>query len=214
MKEKIEIDKKSKMNSKTKSTKSKPKIKKEKIVEEAKIIAVPQKTNTPFTGYFPLLAFSFITSIVSLLTVYYINKTNVVYFFSGFNDYISIDSGLIAINTKSNSFEGNNIQYINKNDIIAVKYEVGYYLKDNNIDIPLMTISGDDERGASIKKVIENMIRYNFIEQANIGEYLPKESIELLKNNQLYFIIKYTNTTSGKISDNRIELHLNILNTK
>lgn len=203
-----------KVKPKTKVKKPKPKVIPENMVEEI-VIQKPQKNGSKvFKGFFPLLAFSFVTSIISLFMVYYINNASIVYFFSGFNDYISIDSGLIALNLKSNSFEGNNIQYINKNDVIATSYEIGYYLKENNIDTPIITISGYEERGISIKKVVEEIFRYNFIEQAGVGDYLPDEAIELLKENKLFFIIKYSTTTNGKITDNSIELHLNLLNTK
>lgn len=206
---------KNKKNSvKSKKTKNQTPKSIEKSVEVESIKVEENKKKNEKYNLLPLLIFSFVTSIVALYLAYQTNINNTTYFFSGFNDHISVDSGLLALNLNSNSFEGNNIQYVNKKDVLVTKYKLGYYLKEGNKLIPIITQSGEDERGTSLKNIINNIFSLNFIEQTNIGEYLPKDAIKLIQDDKLYFIVEYSILPKGNINENMLEIHLNLKNTK
>lgn len=192
-------------------TPTKKVIKKPVVLEEEKIVVVKKSENSFSNNLLPILIFSLLTSFIAIFVAYYTTSKENIFTFSGFNSYISVDSGLIATTQKVNGFEGNNIQYIYKDDIIVTKYEIGYYLKNNNFSTPIIKFEGKSEQGISLKKVIDSIVGLDFTEPANVENYLTKESIELLKENKLYFIIKYETEHDNETIPNNIELKLNVL---
>lgn len=184
-----------------------------KIVKEDKeVVKIPKKANKFFNSLLPILFFSLITSIIAIFNVYYINSKDNIFIFNGFNEHVSIESGLIATNQKTNGFEGNNIKYIAKEDVMVNKYKIGYFLKNKSFSTPIITIEGSSEKAVSLKEVVNSIMGLDFAEPANVNDYFTKESIELIKDNKLFFIIEYETTKDKEAINKIIELKLNTIN--
>lgn len=160
---------------------------------------------------FPILIFSLVTSLIAILLAFYYSFSSHSFVFSGFNDYISIDSGLISTNHQTNAFEGNNISYINEEDIMVYNYEIGYYVKVNDYKTPIITTSSSSDTPKPLREIINSIVKFSFIEPAKIKKgLLDQEAIELINDGKLYFLITYDTMNDGQIVTETIELRLNV----
>lgn len=91
-----------------------------------------KKKNNFFHTLQPILIFSFIVNIILLGYIYYLKSTHHIYFFSGKNEYVSIDTGNLSMNYDINYLMGNNIEYVGEEDIKIKEIKVGYYIMEDD----------------------------------------------------------------------------------
>lgn len=115
------------------------------------------------------------------------------YMFNGAGEYISIYNGIIAFNNDVNVFEGSDITYLPEKDITVIKYEMGYYVSDPESKdyIKLVTKSGNDEEGLSLKGLLLEVSSFNTWEPYQNKTIFPKKLTKNLEAG-LVFIIKAT----------------------
>lgn len=121
------------------------------------------------------------------------------YLFEGKSDYIEINSGVIALNYNMNLFQGSNIEYIYDKDIVITNYDIGYYILIDEEYQPLATLASDEENEISLKKLIEGKDTFRVYEFSKSNYYFTKDKLNNINN--LYFIIKATDTKGNNITD-------------
>jgi len=169
------------------------------------------KAKVFFNNLLPLLVFSLFTSILAIGVAIYFSRSSHAFIFSGFNDFISVDSGLISTNPRFNAFEGNNVNYINQEDIMVTKYEMGYYVKVNDFTTPVVLVNGVLNTPMSLKDIVNSTAEFDFIEPANSKEgFLDNEAIELIQDNNFYFFINYDTSKENQVVAESIELKLTV----
>lgn len=213
--------KKSSAKKQVKKSTTKKTVSPKKPVEEVKVDVIKEvvkeeetktkKNDLTFKDkFFPLLLFSLVTSIVAVGLAYYIQRNTNIYSFSAFNDFVYVESGLIATTHKENAFEGNNIGYRGQ-DIMVSQYEIGYYVMVDDFKTPIITTNSILEEPKSLKAIVNSVVGFDFTELKNEdGVRLDKEVIDLIKSGNLYFIITYNTSKSEQTVTETIELKLNV----
>lgn len=188
---------------------SKPKA--EKIPKTLKTETTLKEESIVKNSLFPILLFSFLTSIIAIFLAYSQSKAANSYIFSGFNDYIAINSGLISRNNKVNSFEGNNISFKGEEDLLVTYYEFGYYIKEKDFKTKIISSEKNFKSPASLKNEINSIIGFNFVENSNNKDTkLDDEALDLIEQGKLFFFVDYKTEKSDQLIEN-IELQLKVL---
>ncbi|MDD2504745.1 MAG: hypothetical protein PHF21_00555 [Bacilli bacterium] len=133
-------------------------------------------------------------------------KSSKTYMFNGKSDYVTILNGVISLNYDVNLIQGSDIEYVNQEDKEVLEYKIGYYVLKENTLIPLVTKTGTDETGLSLKGIINEMSAYNIAEPYHNKRFFTKEIKESLEDG-LYFMIEASTTDNEEIVD-KIELSL------
>jgi hypothetical protein len=120
--------------------------------------------------------------------------------FNGSGDYVDIYNGVISMNYDINILEGSDITYTYDEDIVVVKYTIGYYVKDSDNLISIVAIEDEDEEGFSLKAVLEGISTFNITELNKNDKHFNKDTAKLL-NNGLYFVIEAEDLNGEKIAD-------------
>lgn len=186
---------------------------KEEVIE-IRVNEEAQKSKSLFKdSLFPVLLFSFLTSLIAIFIAYSQSKVANSYYFSGFNEYVTVNSGLISANGKVNSFEGNNIAFSGKEDILVTEYKFGYYVKEGDFKTNVISSEKKFLTPSSLKNEVNSIVGFNFVETANVkGGYLDKEALGLIEEGKLYFFIDYkTHDKQGNLVSETIELKLKVL---
>lgn len=140
--------------------------------------------------------------------VWFLTGCNATYVFSGKNDYVEINNGVISLNYDINLFEGSDITYLKEKDIVLSEYKIGYYVKDNEVLKDLIVISDKNEYGFSLKALLEGINQFNISEPYQNKSHFKKE-IKNNLDNGLYFMIE------GKtIKDKELSVVLEINTSK
>lgn len=191
-----------------KETKVEKPIKEEVIVkDEIKKVEVKKTKIDPLKV---LLIFTMITAFVALLIAKYYASTSHFYTFSGFNDKLIVDSGLIATRYNGRAFEGNNFTYVGE-DKKVTSYILGYYVISNNLPTPIITASRVLDEPESLKSITDSIVGFGFDEFKGIeSARLDNEVLDLINQNKLYFLISYNTEVNGELVTEAIELKLNV----
>lgn len=140
--------------------------------------------------------------LLCIFLLFYLNKITSsykTYIFEGSSDYIDINSGVINLNYNMNLFQGSNIQYKEKDNVV-VSYDIGYYVLDGDEYLPLSTKAGEDSEGLSLKSIITGVDNFRVIEPAKGNYYFTKDKINKISSD-LYFIIKAKDSKNNEIKD-------------
>lgn len=159
-----------------------------------------------FGSYKTIIAISFILNVILLLVTYYTISNNRIYSFSGKDNYIEINDGLIAMNTDINVLNGNSIKYINNEDYEVSEVKIGYYVMKNNslIDIVKTEYAGDET--INLSEFVNNFTSFNVVEKNTQKIHFTRKIKENIGNN-LYLVIEAKTVNGDSIVD---KLKLNI----
>ena len=146
--------------------------------------------------------------IVMISYTFYLTNSNRTFTFNGRGEHVSILNGAISLNHDANIFIGSHITYIAEEDVILVDYEIGYFLRRGLEYFPLVTILGEDERGFSLRLILQHNSIFNITELSRNRYFFDRASIRKLQNEGLFFIIKGTTIEGEEIFD-KVELNLN-----
>lgn len=156
-----------------------------------------KKKNNFFHTLKPILIFSFIINIILLGYIYYIKSTHHIYFFSGKNEYVSIDSGNLSMNYDINYLMGNNIEYVGEEDIKIKEIKVGYYImEDDKLNEIIKHYEKFDET-ASLNDTLKNIDDLNVSESASNDKIFNINSKDL--ESKMYFVMELKLENNEKI---------------
>lgn len=146
----------------------------------------------------PILIFSFIINIILLSYVYYLKNAHHTYLFTGYDEYLSMDSGVINLNYDINLLEGNGIEYIGEEDYKIKEIKIGYYVMEDEKLLEITSYYEKFTEFVSLKETIESINTFNISEVADKGEMfknINKDNIE----SSLYIIMEATTEDSETI---------------
>jgi len=148
------------------------------------------KVNDFFKTLKPILIFSFIINVILLGYIYYLKVNNHIYFFSGTNEYVSIDSGTLSMNYDLNYLMGNNIQYIAEKDLKTKEIKLGYYVMEDDGKLKnIITHYEKFDEVISLKETLENITSLNVSESAKEKQIFNKINSKNLET-KLYFMME------------------------
>ena len=173
-----------------------------------------KKNNIKFNEFFktlkPILILSIIINIILLSYTYYLKNNNHVYLFSGYNEYLKIDSGSLSTSYDINYLIGNNIEYINSSDVKIKEIKVGYYImNDNNLE-EIISYYEKFEKNVSLKETINNLTTLNVSESSQTNEIFKIDNFNDVENN-LYLMMEIKNQKGETIVS---KLHLDVSKIK
>ncbi len=185
-------------------------IKDKELKPEIKEKSKDSKIVSFFNNHNVLLTFTLLVGLIAILLAMKFASISRIYTFGGFNDILSVDSGMIATTNKFAAFEGNNFNYKGE-DIKVVKYRVGYFLKSNEFKTEIVSISGSSQTPKSLKEVLNSIVGFNFSEPMSLkSRVLDKEALQMINDGKLYFIIEYEKKDELGTLPGVIELQLRV----
>ncbi|MBQ3020989.1 MAG: hypothetical protein IJD92_02040 [Bacilli bacterium] len=140
----------------------------------------------------------FISLIINIILLILLNNTitnNKIYTFSGENEYIKVNDGLIVLNSDINLLNGNNIKYVNKEDYNIKSYKLGYYVMDNNKLVELISTNFEFENEMLLSETINNFTSFNIFEKNSTSTYFTKYKKNLIDDG-IYLVLE-AKTTDG-----------------
>lgn len=137
----------------------------------------------------PILIFSFIINLILIGYIYYLKVSSHIYLFSGSNEYLSIDSGALSLNYDVNYLVGNNIEYINEEDLKIKELKIGYYVLDNEKLEEITFYYETFEESESLKNVIHNITGLNVSESAKENIIFKNTNVKDLET-KLYLVME------------------------
>lgn len=165
-----------------------------------------------FSSYIALLVFAFITSIVALVYAGLIKSSYKSYSFHGYNEFISVSSGVITLTSKTNLFEGNNINYIADEEINVTEYQIGYFLMNGDTYEPIIETTGKLKEKTSLKTILNSIIGFDFEEPARMEENkISTANRKLIKDN-LYFRISFKTSEDSEVSLISVKMYASEIN--
>ena len=165
-----------------------------------------EKLKNILNSYKTIIYISFLINIILLSFTYYIISNNKVYSFSGSDDYVSINEGLIVLNNDINLLNGNNIVYKNTNDYDIKEFKIGYYVMKDEKLIEIVTTSNELDNSLKLSEIINNFTSLNVVEKNTSNIYFTKKKKKLL-NNGLFFIIE-AKTVDNETIFNKVKLNI------
>lgn len=148
-----------------------------------------QKVSNFFKTLQPILIFSFLINVILLSYIYYLKANNHIYFFSGTNEYVSIDSGTLSMNYDVNYLMGNNIEYIAEEDLKIKEIKIGYYVMEEDKLDDIIYHYEKFEESVSLKETLDNITSLNVSENAKENEIFNKIDGKNLET-KLYFVME------------------------
>lgn len=176
-----------------KNKKSKKKIVKDKLLNIIK-------------SYKTIIYISFAINIILLAFAYYTISSNKIYSFSGSDEYIRVEDGLIALNTDINLINGNNIEYINGVDYDIKSYKIGYYVMDDTKLVEIISNTLELESSVKLSELINNFSSFNIVEKNSNPNHFTSYKKELI-NDGLYLVLE-AKTDSGQDVFSKIKLNV------
>ncbi len=214
--QKKKVEPKKEVTPKKKTQPKKPTIKRElekvKEIELVEEVVVEEKSKLInfLNNQNYLLIFSLFIGLIAILLALKFSSAARIYTFGGFNEVLTVDSGMIATTSKFAAFEGNNFTYKGE-DINVSKYKIGYFLKSNDFITEVAAISGTSQTPKSLKGLLNSIVGFNFSEPVGSkGITLDKEALQMINDGKLYFIIEYTAANDEYEKPKNIELQLRV----
>ena len=164
------------------------------------------KLKNIFKSYKTIIYISFVLNIILLLLCYYIMSNNKIYFFSGESENIKISDGIIALNMDINLLNGNNIEFIGKEDYNISSYKIGYYSIDDNKLVEIVSVSETLDEPIKMSNIINNFVSLSIFEKNSSNYYFTKYKKRLV-DKELYFILE-AKTDNGKEILEKIKLNI------
>jgi len=140
-------------------------------------------------SYKTIIYISIIINIILLIFTYYNISSQKIYTFSGSDEYIRVNDGIISFSTDINLLNGNNIEYINGVDYDVKEYEIGYYVMDDTKLIELINNNLKLEESVKLSELINNFTTFNIIEKNSKPNYFTSYKKKLIKDG-LYLVLK------------------------
>ncbi len=176
-----------------KNKKSKKKMVKDKLLNAIK-------------SYKTIIYISFAINVILLVFAYYTISSNKIYSFSGSDEYIRVEDGLIALNTDINLINGNNIEYINGVDYDIKSYKIGYYVMDDTKLVEIISNTLELESSVKLSELINNFSSFNIVEKNSNPIHFTSYKKELI-NDGLYLVLE-AKTDSGQDVFSKIKLNV------
>jgi len=151
--------------------------------------SIKEKLINILNSYKTIIYVSFAINIVLLLFCYYTISSNKVYTFSGSDEYLKVEDGMIVLNTDINILNGDNIKYINATDYDIISYKFGYYVMENDKLIEIVSSDMELETSVKISEIVNNFTSFNIIEKNKDVNHFTKYKKELLDNG-LYLVLE------------------------
>lgn len=159
-------------------------------------------TKKKINPYIPVCVVLTIFSFSVMLYHIYVNKSNSLYSFGGYNENITILDGTIYTGLDINRFSAPNILY-NGKDYVLKEFTIGYYIKDEKISVTKSeTKSGLTE--VHLSDIIKNT-EFTFTENHKDAVFFSKENIKNIKDLKFKIVGKTT-----KDEDISIEVPLDV----
>ena len=161
--------------------------KKKKVLNKLKDILNSYKT---------IIWISFLINIILLIFTYYVISSNKIYSFSGEDEYLKVENGLIVLNTDINILNGNNIKYVKDEDYDIKEYKIGYYVMDGTKLIEIISNSIKLDNSIKLSELINKFTSFNIAEKNNNQYYFTNYKKKLIKDG-LYLVLE------AKTNDNK-----------
>ena len=161
--------------------------KKKKVLNKLKDILNSYKT---------IIWISFLINIILLIFTYHVISSNKIYSFSGEDEYLKVENGLIVLNTDINILNGNNIKYINDEDYDIKEYKIGYYVMDGTKLIEIVSNSIKLDNTIKLSELVNKFTSFNISEKNKDNNYFNKTNKKLLEKG-LYLVLE------AKTNDNK-----------
>ena len=159
-----------------------------------------------FNSYKTIIILSLLLNIILLGITYLAISNNKTYSFSGKDDYIEINDGLISLSTDINILNGSNIKYIKSEDVDVKDFKIGYYVMNNNKLVEIVTTSYNGETEMKLSELVNNFTNINVVEKNNNKVHFTSKNKSLIGDG-LYIVIEAKTTNGDTIFD---KLKLNI----
>ena len=157
-----------------------------------------KKLKEKINSYKIIIWISFLINIILLIFSYYVINSNKIYSFSGNDDYLKVNDGLIVLNTDINILNGNNIEYVNTTDYDVKEFKIGYYVMDNNKLVNIISTNLDIDESIKLSDAIKNFISFNIAEKNNNKYYFTNYKKKLIKDG-LYLIMEAKSVDNEEI---------------
>ena len=157
-------------------------------------------------SYKTIIYISFLINIILLFFTYYTMSSNKVYAFSGSDEYVEINEGLLVLNTDINLINGNNIKYVNSNDYDIKSYKIGYYVMDDKNLVDIVSTSLNFETEIKLSEAINNFTSLNVVEKNNTKVHFTRYNKSLLDDG-IYFVIE-AKTSNGDVIFDKVKLNM------
>ena len=159
-----------------------------------------------FNSYKPLIFASIIINIILLLVLYFNNRNNTIYTFSGSGDYVEVNDGLIVLNNDINIINGNNLKYIKDEDYEVSTFKIGYYVMDEKKLVELISNTVEIDESISFNDIIDRFTTLNLVEKDKDNNYFTQYKKKLIKDG-LYLVIE-AKTVDNEIILDRVAMNV------
>ena len=170
------------------------------------MFVIKERIKKFFKSYKSIIYISLFINIVLLIVLYFVISNNRIYSFSGKNDFIAINDGLIVLNNDINILNGSSIMYTNNNDYDIKEYKIGYYVMNEKELVKIVTVEQKLDTPIKLSDIINNFTPLNVVEKNTSDIYFTHTKKRML-NDGLYFIIEAKTDTNEDIFE---KLKLNI----
>ena len=158
-------------------------------MKKSKKNKVINKIKDVLNSYKTIIWISFLINIILLIFSYHVISSNKLYTFSGSDDYLKVEDGLIHLSTDINVLSGNNIKYVNDTDYEVKEFKIGYYVMDNNKLVEIISTDLNLDSSIKISELIDNFTTFNIVEKDNNKYYFTNYKKNLIKDG-LYLVME------------------------
>lgn len=158
------------------------------------------------SSYKTIIYISFLINIILIVFTYYTVSNNKIYSFSGSDEYIEVNDGLIVLNTDINLLNGNNISYKYNEDYDIVSFKIGYYVMDNEKLVEIMSNNIKLESDIKLSVLFNNISSFNVFEKNSSKNYFTPYKKKLLDDG-LYLVFE-AKTKDGNSIMRKVKMNL------
>lgn len=158
------------------------------------------------SSYKTIIYISFLINIILIVFAYYTVSNNKIYSFSGSDEYIEVNDGLIVLNTDINLLNGNNISYKYNEDYDIVSFKIGYYVMDNEKLVEIISNNIKLESDIKLSVLFNNISSFNVFEKNSSKNYFTPYKRKLLDDG-LYLVFE-AKTKDGNSIMRRVKMNL------
>lgn len=158
------------------------------------------------SSYKTIIYISFLINIILIVFAYYTVSNNKIYSFSGSDEYIEVNDGLIVLNTDINLLNGNNISYKYNEDYDIVSFKIGYYVMDNEKLVEIISNNIKLESDIKLSVLFNNISSFNVFEKNSSKNYFTPYKKKLLDDG-LYLVFE-AKTKDGNSIMRKVKMNL------
>lgn len=158
------------------------------------------------SSYKTIIYISFLINIILIVFTYYTVSNNKIYSFSGSDEYIEVNDGLIVLNTDINLLNGNNISYKYNEDYDIVSFKIGYYVMDDEKLVEIMSNNIKLESDIKLSVLFNNISSFNVFEKNSSKNYFTPYKKKLLDDG-LYLVFE-AKTKDGNSIMRKVKMNL------